>query len=77
MNKLSGFSLLEILVALLIISLITLLSSDMLSNLSQWKSLSHAAQDHLKVELLFKTLRADISAATKKTTGQKRIYLYK
>ena len=75
MNKLSGFSLLEILVALLIISLITLLSSDMLSNLSQWKSLSHAAQDRLKVELLFKTLRADISAATKKPTGQKRIYL--
>lgn len=74
MKKLSGFSLLEILVALTVMSLVTMLSSDMLSNLSQWKSLSHAAQARLKVELLFKTLRADISAATKTSTGQKNIY---
>lgn len=74
MKKLSGFSLLEVLVALTVMSLVTMLSSDMLSNLSQWKSLSHSAQARLKVELLFKTLRADISAATKTSTGQKNIY---
>ena len=71
--KSTGFSILEILVAVMVASLIVVISTNLLNSI--WNSTAYANSQKQKIEteLMLRILRADIENASKKRDGRKNI----
>jgi len=75
MNRLKGFTLLEILVALTISALVVVLASELLSHTKERRTRATSANNALSFELALTSLRGDVSAAMRAGSGEKNIQI--
>ena len=73
MKKLKAFTLIEILVAMLVGSLVILLTTELISYQGKSRSQFDGEQNMLAFEIALKTLRGDINASLKSADGRKNV----
>ena len=73
MKKLKAFTLIEILVAMLVGSLVILLTTELISYQGKSRSQFDDEQQMLAFEIALKTLRGDINASMKSADGRKNV----
>ena len=73
MKRLSGFTLLEVLVALAVAAMVIAISSNLLSSLINMRASASEQNMSLKYEVLLRVLRGDLENATMKASGKKNI----
>ena len=73
MKKLKAFTLIEILVAMLVGSLVILLTTELISYQGKSRSQFSDEQQMLAFEIALKTLRGDINASLKSADGSKNV----
>ena len=73
MKKIKAFTLIEILVAMLVGSLVILLTTELISYQGKSRSQFDDEQQMLSFEIALKTLRGDINASMKSADGRKNV----